>query len=238
MNQVDPNKVREFYNKYNQMWEINNWYKYSQSTIISYLQKQKYTGKILNAGSGGNNYGITSPMIHLDISEEKVKNIDGAVVGNLENYNLFQSNNFDSIVCVGSVINYCSSYKVIENFQKWLKEDGNLILEFENSNSFEYLFTRYYNKPMTIVTTNYIDSNHDIYIFSLDYIIALLKINNFEIIEVSGFHILSSLVLRFLKSENLASKFIFLDKFLNKIHYFKKHSANIIIRCKTTSTKV
>lgn len=234
MYQVDPNVVKNFYNKHNQMWEINNWYKYSQSNIISFLKKQKYSGNILNAGSGGNNYGITFPMIHLDISEERVKAIEGAIVGNLENSSLFQTHDFDSIICVGSVINYCNSYKAIENFQKWLKKDGDLILEFENSSSFEYLFTRYYNKSITIVETNYIDSNHVIYTYSLDYIISLLKINNFEIIEIVGFHILSSLILRFFKSENFASKFIFLDKFLNKIHFFKKHSANIIIKCKTT----
>lgn len=238
MDKVNPDVVREFYNKHDQMWEINNWYKYSQNSIISFLKKQHYTGNILNAGSGGNTYGITSPMIHLDISEEKVKDIEDAVIGNLESSNLLQTNNFDSIICVGSVINYCNSYKVIENFQKWLKEDGDLILEFENSSSFEYLFTDYYDKPMSIVSTNYIDSNHVIYIFSFDYIISLLKLNNFEIIEIAGFHILSSLALRFFNSENFASKFTFLDKFLNKIHYFKKHSANIIIRCKTTSTKV
>ncbi|MDU6267610.1 type 11 methyltransferase [Streptococcus mitis] len=236
MDKVDPNKVKEFYNTHDQMWEINNWYKYSQSTIVSFLHKQHYTGNILNAGSGGNDYGITSPMIHLDISEEKVKDIKGSVIGNLEVPSLFNTNSFGSIICVGSVINYCNSYKVIENFQKWLIEDGELILEFENSSSFEYLFTAFFNKPMTIVSTNYIDSNHVIYTFSLDYIISLLQLNNFEILEITGFHILSSLVLRFFKSENFASKFVFLDKFLNKIYYFKKHSANIIIRCKTTST--
>ncbi|MFI3634528.1 hypothetical protein BI362_08570 [Streptococcus parauberis] len=215
MDKVDPNVVREFYNKHDQMWEINNWYKYSQSTIVSFLQKQKYTGNILNAGSGGNSYGIASPMVHLDISEEKIKAIDGAVVGNLEISELFQTDNFDSIICVGSVINYCNSYKVVENFQKWLREDGILILEFENSSSFEYLFTSSYNKPMAIISTNYIDSNHVIYTYSLDYLISLLRLNNFEIIEITSFHTLSSLVLRFFKSENFASKFTFLDIFLN-----------------------
>lgn len=232
MNKVDPNVVKDFYNKHEQMWEVNNWYRYSQNCIVSYLKKQLFTGRILNAGSGGNNYGIKGNMVHLDISEEKVKMIDDAIVGSIENTNIFSASNFSSIICVGSVINYCDSYRVLENFKTWLKKDGDLILEFENSSSFEYLFTGYYNKPMTIVLTSYIDSNHVIYAFSLDYIISLLKINNFEVIEITGFHILSSLVLRFFKSENFASKFIFLDKFLNRIYYFKKHSANIIIKCK------
>lgn len=232
MDKINPDKIRKFYNTYTQMWEINNWYKYSQNVIVSYLNRQNFSGKILNAGSGGNTYGLNHEMVHLDISEKRLKNISNAVVGNLETSTHFNNEKFDSIICVGSVLNYCNSYRVIENFQKWLKEDGELILEFENSNSFEYLFSKEFGCSMNIVNTTYIESEHPIYIYSLKYLTSLLKVNNIEILEVTGFHILSSLLLRLGFSENFATKFTRLDNLLNKIHFFKNHSSNIILKCK------
>lgn len=187
MNGVDSNEVKNFYNTHSQMWEINDWYKYSHNVITSYLQSQKYTGNILNAGSGGNSYGIDEPMLHLDISEEKLKKLDKnmTIVGNVENIDLFSFKKFDAIICVGSVINYCNSYRVIENFQYWMKDGGFLYLEFENSNSFEYIFSEVYGKTQTIIETEYIESNHRICVYSYSYLISLLNTNNFEIREYS-----------------------------------------------------
>lgn len=168
----------------------------------------------------------------MDISEEKVKNIVGAVVGNLEDSKLFCTNEFDSIICVGSVINYCNSYRVVENFYNWIKNEGTLYLEFENSSPFEYAFTKKYGRAMDIVKTEYIECEHLIYIYSYAYLTSLLEINNFEILEIKGFHILSSLVLRFGFSEEFSAKFTSFDNLLNKISFFRNHSANIIIKCK------
>ena len=233
MDRIEPTRVKNFYDTHEQMWEINDWYKYSQKTIISYIQKLNYPSdkRILNAGSGGNSYGIVNKMIHLDISPNKLKNISNAVVSNIEEA-ILSSESFDSIICVGSVINYCNSYKVLENFSRWLIYGGELILEFENSGSFEYIFSKHFNKSISIVTTHYIEDEHKIYIYSLDYIVNLLKSNNFKIDDIVGFHIVSSFLLKLGFSENIASKFIFLDKFLGKLNFFKAHAANIIIKCK------
>ncbi|MGP1568677.1 MAG: methyltransferase domain-containing protein [Peptoanaerobacter stomatis] len=233
MDIINPNAVKKFYDLHEQMWDINDWYKYSQKRIISYIQKQNYptNSRILNAGSGGNSYGIISKMTHLDISPNKLKNISNTIVANIEDVEL-PTESFDTIICVGSVINYCNSYRVLEKFSCWLACGGELILEFENSGSFEYAFSQSFNKSISIVTTQYIEDEHTIYIYSLKYILNLLMSNNLEIEEIIGFHIISSFLLKLGLSENIASKLAFLDKFLGKLSFFKKHAANIIIKCK------
>lgn len=233
MNQISPDEVKKFYDTHEQMWEINNWYKYTHNLIIKYLGNQniKDFWEVLNAGSGGNSYGITSNMTHLDISPNKLRGIPNSLVGNLNNIKLAQDS-FDCIICVGSVINYCHSYKVIENFSSWLVDNGELILEFENSNSFEYLLKKGFGKSISSVSTQYMEDNHKIYIYSLEYIKSLLEVNNFKIIEIEGFHIISSLLLRIGFSENFASYFTFLDIPVKRINFFKRHAGNIIIKCK------
>ena len=105
MDIINPNAVKKFYDLHEQMWDINDWYKYSQKRIISYIQKQNYptNSRILNAGSGGNSYGIISKMTHLDISPNKLKNISNTIVANIEDVEL-PTESFDTIICVGSVI--------------------------------------------------------------------------------------------------------------------------------------
>lgn len=230
---LNTEEIKKFYDEHDEMWEINNWYKYTEHEIISYIQNQAWNEEnyILNAGSGGHNYGVNLPMLHVDISEKKLQGLPNSILASLENVDL-SSYTFSSVICVGSVINYCNIYNLIQNFGKWLSKDGLLILEFENSSSLEYIFSKHFNKSISVVKTNYIEKEHKINVYSLNLVLNLLKNNNFKIIEVFPFHILSSLALRLGFSESVASKFSKFDNILRKIPYLKKHPANFIVKCK------
>ena len=230
---LNIDEIKEFYNTHDEMWEVNNWYRYTEKQIISYIQNQNFSKKnlILNAGSGGHDYGLNLNMIHVDISEQKLKNIPNSIIGNLEDVDL-SCYEFDTIICVGSVLNYCNIYKIINKFSKLLSKNALLVIEFENSGSFEYSCTRHYNKAISPVKTIYLGEEHKINIYSFKLIKNILKSESFEIIESKSFHSFSSLLLRLGLSEDIAGRFCFLDKFLENIPYFRKHSANIIIKCK------
>ena len=59
----------------------------------------------------------------------------------------------DFILCVGSVINYTDALCTIQEFSRILNSGGYLILEFENSYSFEYFLTNSFKKKANIVNT-------------------------------------------------------------------------------------
>lgn len=107
-------------------------------------------------------------MYHIDIAENKINQTFHHVVGNIEEMP-FNNESFDIVICVGSVLNYCDSLKAINELSRVLRKNGTLILEFENSYSFEYRDTSSYKSNLGIITTSYFDTPHKMWVYSLNY---------------------------------------------------------------------
>ncbi|MDE6063654.1 MAG: class I SAM-dependent methyltransferase, partial [Lachnospiraceae bacterium] len=139
---LDQDKIKSFYNSVTDVWGIDDpWHEYSKKVISSFIKHKDIfrNSVVLNAGSAGNSYGIEcNLMYHVDIADEKIKNIDNAVIASIEKMP-FNDLFFDNILCVGSVLNYCDALTAISELARVLKPNGNLILEFESSWGFEYL---------------------------------------------------------------------------------------------------
>ena len=60
----------------------------------------------------------------------------------------FESDKFDYIICVGSVINYIDDFASLSEFYRVLKKNGILIFEYENSKGYEYLGKEDLNKML------------------------------------------------------------------------------------------
>ena len=116
MQQLDEEKIKDFYNSVDNVWGNNDpWHDYSRSFISIYIGKKDIfkDSIVLNAGSAGNTYTIDCKnMYHVDIAEEKIKNAKNAFVASVENLP-FEDNYFDNIICVGSVLNYCDAFNAI-----------------------------------------------------------------------------------------------------------------------------
>jgi len=138
---------------------------------------------------------------------------------------------FDYIICVGSVINYCDAIASISEMSRVSKTKGKLILEFENSYSFEYFARTEYGSSAEIVTTKYFEQLHNLWVYSLDYIQGILMEYSFVIRNYSAFHILSSLLLNRNYDENTAAKLAKLDCIFQYIPFFKKRANSIILLC-------
>lgn len=162
---------------------------------------------MLNAGSAGNDYEIDCKKhIHVDLIEKNIINKPYHIIGTIEKLPL-KNSEIDFILCVGSVINYTDAMCTIQEFSRILDTSGYLILEFENSYSFEYFLTSSFKKNANVVSTFYKNKEEKVWVYSHKFIEELLALNNFKIIKSKNFHILSPLIYRFYKNEKIASKF-------------------------------
>lgn len=232
MNNFNMDETRKFYEDANSVWSNSPWYKYSYSYISAYLKKLLIplhkNNYILNAGSAGNTYDIDCRMHHIDIAENKICHCDEYTVASIEKIP-FADNTFDGAICVGSVINYTDAILSISELIRVVKSSGLIIIEFENSNGFEYLFSKNFKKDTAVIKTPYLGKEHRQWIYSYQYIFSIINSFDIEIINVSGFHIFDGL---FAKNDNIAIKFSKLDKLANYIPALKKYSGNIIVALK------
>jgi len=236
MNSLDKNAIKNFYENIENIWPQNNpWFSYLKSGIEKYIKKYCKSSDnpyILNAGSGGNDYGISSDnMYHVDIAEKNIAHLKNASVASIEDLT-FSDGMFDYIICVGSVLNYCDAIKAISQMSRVLKKNGKLILEFDNSFNFEYSGGKEYGKSAAIVDKNFMNQPHNLWIYSYDYIKRILKDYSFGILNFSALHILSAWYYKRCKNENIAAKLAKFDHILQFIPYFKKRANNIILLCR------
>lgn len=231
MKKLDINETKEFYERAENVWSNSSWYKYSYSFIYNYIHCSALTKcqYIFNAGSAGNTYDLNCRMHHMDIAKNKIEKCDEYTIGSIESIPL-ENNTFDGVICVGSVINYTDAIISISELIRIADKNGIIVLEFENSNSFEYLFKKVYKSDATIIDTEYLGNSQKQWIYSYEYITSVIRsFKNIEIVDITGFHILDSL---FAKQESIAKFFNKYEESLNKNAFMKKHAGNIILTLK------
>ena len=172
---VDQNTTREFYNNVSEIWAPDDhWHLWSKQQIEQYLHSLAFqaTDYVLNAGSGGNAYGIVCNMVHVDIADQKLTGIPNAIISSVEKMPIGDAV-FDAAICVGSVINYCDAAASIAELARVLKDNGTLVLEFENSSGYEYKGSSAYCSSATVVTVRFQGQDHTQWLYSLQYIKSL-----------------------------------------------------------------
>lgn len=232
---IDTDSVRDLYNNMNEIWPENDkWYQYTYKQIYKFLKKYEKrlslnsSTRILNAGSGGNSYGIQGIHTHVDISERHLQGVENTILASVENLPI-PDEQYDVCICVGSVINYCDAFVAIAEIQRVLKKNGFLILDFDQSRNYEFFGTDTYNSNLDIIETfnsGYIDK---IWVYSETYIDKLLNHNGLRTIEKKYYHTLSCLAYRLFKNEQKAAKYACVDKLIQFIPKAKKISNNIIL---------
>lgn len=234
MNYINENQVRDFYQSIPKVWPDNDmWHFYSRKQIENYIQKLPFQkkGYILNAGSGGNNYGVNVPTYHLDIAQNKIQNLTNATVGSIDSLP-FDSETFTDIICVGSVLNYCDAIQAITEFHRVLKRNGRIIIEFESSWGFEHINnTSVYKKDAVIASLKYYGAFQNQWLYSYNYIKRILDEKKFNVVNIFRFHIISGLHFSKFQNENKAAPWARFDRIFRRIPLIKQHSNNIILSC-------
>ena len=233
---INKRAVENYKNK--SPWpNADDWHKTTYAilykAVSTFLKKySKHNMLILNAGSGGTDYPHSGEIIHLDIVDSQIKQYPNFIVSSIENIPL-KDNSIDIIICVGSVLNYADCQKSISEFNRILKPNGMLVLEFERSNSGEFLFTRNHNKTIFSKTYLYNEQKHILWMYNEKNIVKILKLNNLNVFKKKRFHIFSTLLNRFGISEKNAAKYIKLDKIFALLSYPLAH--NCILFAKKVS---
>lgn len=183
---------------------------------------------ILNAGSGGTDYQAKGTFVHLDIIEKYICRHKHYMVGSIETIGA-SDRSYDGIVCVGSVLNYADAQRSVKGFARVLKPGGFLILEFERTESAEFLFTKQYGKEVFCKSYLYGNQTHLLWMYSEKHIRRLLDFYGFRLEQVKRIHSLSSLLYRLGLSEEQAAPYSKFDKFLQPISFPISH--NVLLLC-------
>lgn len=212
------------------------WHEHTYKAIVTIVEQwlQKYTNSqmvLLNAGSGGTEYKTGAKIIHLDIVEKYISQFDDYIVGSVEKIELPNAS-LDGIICVGSVINYADVQRTIAEFSRLLKPNGFLILEFERSNSAEFLWTSQHNKLIFQREYNYNSQKHLLWMYNERHICQLLEQYGVEIQSIKRLHVLSSLLYRIGLTEEKAAPFSKYDSLCEFISYPLAHNAILLGRKK------
>ena len=183
---------------------------------------------ILNAGSGGTEYRAKGTFVHLDIIEKYICHHEKYLVGSIEKISS-PAKTYDGIVCVGSVLNYADAQRSIKEFARVLKPGGFLILEFERTESAEFLFTKQYGKDVFLKSYLYGDQTHLLWMYSEKHIRRLIDFYGFRLKRIKRVHGLSSLLYRFGFSEETAALYSKFDRLLQPVSFPISH--NVLFLC-------
>jgi SAM-dependent methyltransferase len=235
VDRIDLDKVARTYNELDIIWnDEDKWHLVTKRMISNFINTslstipEHNTLKILNAGSAGYSYGIKEDNVfHVDIAEKRISHLTNSLVANVEELPL-ESQQFDMVICVGSVLNYCDPFKVAQEFSRVLKKSAFIILEFESSYTFELVFKKGFNNSAVFVETFLNNDKEKLWYFSETYIKRLLSSYNFEVVSKKRCHILSPLAYRMIKNEKRASWFSKLDQICSYVPGINKFCSNAI----------
>ena len=233
------NKAKENYAQSTPWPENDEWHKYTylheKAIVEKWLKQLAFTDTILlNAGSGGTIYRTEGQIIHLDIIEEYIKSFDRYIVGSVEKIDLPDCS-VDGIICVGSVLNYADVQKAIGEFSRILRKNGFLIMEFERSDSAEFLFKKEHHNYVFCKEYIYNGHNHLLWMYSERHIRQILNQCGLKIKKCERVHCFSTLLNRFGLSEQKAARFCCFDSILQPLSYSLAHNALMLVRKKISS---
>lgn len=225
----------KFYQEHYRITEaIDPWHAYSQTVVHSttrdwfYRFGQQRGTRILNAGSGGSDYGIKQSMVHLDLFESRIDHCEHRLVGDIAQIPA-ENSSFDVVLCVGSVINYADPSRAIPELARVLRPHGLLIIEYERSGSFEYLLKHGSPRGCCRVETFYGNVVTHVWVYGDGFFDGLLSASALNQLAESRFHALSSVALGLFRSPAAATRFTVGDQTLAQRWPFKAIASNRIL---------
>lgn len=230
---IDLNEVKAFYEASEGVWPDDDmWHQYSKNQILNYISQMEYSdgGYLLNAGSGGSDYGLSCKMMHVDIAENKVSHFPEHKVSTIEKMP-FKDNTFTDAICVGSVINYCDASAAIHELSRVMKANGSMILEFESSWGYEHRKSAAFKQDADIVRLPYYGELQNQWLYSPKYIRGILSAEGFRVYDEYRFHFLSGISFSKHQDENRAVRYAKFDWLCRALPIIKQHSNNVIYGC-------
>ncbi|BFI95493.1 MAG: hypothetical protein RSP_10030 [Rhodanobacter sp.] len=236
IHRIPTEKVRDLYNRLENMWGADHWHAHTKKWLNTYLRKQislaEKATTVLHVGSAGVDYGLVGSMTcHVDVADKKLTGVPNAVIGDIHSLPI-KPDSVDFCTCVGSVLNYCDAVVSLLQVSSVIKAGGHLVLEFETSESWEYFGSDVYNLGVTSTHTFYGgDPDCTLWIYSLTFIKEILLKHGFRVKDESRSHVLSSLIYRLTHNEKFSTKFASFDHISGKIPLLRRGASNVILLC-------
>lgn len=187
----------------------DGWHSYSDLKTKQLITDQLGTARIappliLNAGSGGHSLNQSKYQeVSVDLFPSQFVDRGNSVCASVTQLP-FASSSFGLIVCVGEVLGYCDPASAIAELARVLSKSGTLICDFGSTTSFRYRFTKTFARAAEMTTDWYNGSTENIWIYSPEYIQALLSEHGFSIAAQFGTHYWSAVARRFGASPELS----------------------------------
>lgn len=236
--QIDPAEVREKYNGRPEIWDDKDiWHAYTGKKLEQIVRwaigELALDGKVvLNVGSAGSTYGLNSGNhFHLDIAERLLPRNGKSVAASAEALPFF-AGSFDTVICVGSVINYCDAVPVCREIAKVLRPGGWLLLEFESSESGEYLWKPGYGRMVNYVTAPYLGQEERLWLYAPAYLKSLLNASGLAVEADTGFHVSTAMAYRLMQNIERSMNLELLDRIPFFRRIFRRFACNRVLLCK------
>lgn len=239
---LDPATIRSRYNVERAYRPIDAWHRHTARQVgrlVSdwwaplHLLPEKV---VLNAGAGGNDFGIPRPAaVSLDLHERPLVGMSRPVVANVEALPL-ASCSVDAVLCVGSVINYADAVPAITELSRVLRPGGYLALEFESSRSAELFGTPAFGAAAAVTESFCGNTEEVVWAYRLDYILSLLQGSNIHVERVIPIHLLSPWLLLISKRPAIAAAFGRLDG-LGRLPLLRRWASNFFLTCRKSFSR-
>jgi SAM-dependent methyltransferase len=213
-------------------WSVHT-EKYLGEFVQDTIQIQSSDLRVLNAGSGNNDYGLSAQnwCVNADWSVQLCRNLNRAVVGDVETLP-FHSNIFDVTLCVGAVLNYTEPYVAIPELFRVTRAGGLVIIDFQTSSTAELLFTSVWGKRVSVVEREYANRIDKTYLFSLNHIVNLVNAANGTVIDISRYHTTAALWRRAFPNAELPAAIVRADRVISRLPCVSRLASNAIFVCR------
>ncbi len=184
--------------------------------------------RLLNAGSGGSNYGIPVPMVHYDLMALPSIPNGEFVQGDVEQIP-FPDASFNAVFCVGSVLNYCDPTRCLSEISRVLLPGGFVILEYERSGSAEYIWQRGFGSSAARFVTFFGQETTYVWAYGDRFINGIIAVNGLKIVRSRWLHCLSALALAVVHNPTWSTPLAATDCVVARLPVFRAIASNRIL---------
>ncbi len=228
-------RAKDAYDQMERVWPPGDrWSEHTERSINAFVQRlvPPETQTILNAGCGGNDYGLPREAItaNMDISLRQCRTLPRAVVGDVENIP-FPDNSFDVTICTGAVINYVRAEVAIPELVRVTRPGGLTLVDFESSFSAEIMFSKAWAKQTSVIERMYVDHMDKQHLYSLGHVRALFEKSNSRFLESRGYHTATALWERVFTKALIPRAAFAIDPFTSRVPVFRALASSILIAC-------
>lgn len=213
----------------------DNWSTHTKRSIGEFVRAVVPTraGLLLNAGAGGNDYGLSEQMtcINLDISLRQCRTLKLPVLGDVEHMP-FADGLFDVTLCVGAVINYVHPEKAIPELVRVTRPGGLILVDFESSYSAEIMFAPQWRKPLTVIERMYIDHMDKTFLYSPRHIREIFEHTGSCVIAMRGYHIASAMWERIFRKALIPRAAYSIDRLASRVPGVRSLASSVLFACR------